>query len=159
MCPEHCSVQSTFRVALPIRHITLAGEREIDFSLLNRILILFDSKRPHKSASVDIRKIASMVLSNKSYTSSVINTCFNTNFNRFVNFYRIKDALYHIVNEDDTPVTILCENIGFKSFSAFSDAFKRYTRGYTPYRWQQNMTIAKIPAYDKIEIQTEEGML
>ncbi len=154
--PNGCSVVSTYGDVLPVRRIRLAGEREIDYELLNRILILFNEEKPHKQACMDIRKIASMVLSNKSYTSSIINTCFNMNFNRFVNFYRVKDACYHIMSEDNVPVTLLCEDMGFRSFSAFSDAFKRYTRGYTPYRWQQNMAMAKIPAEMKSELKTQE---
>lgn len=117
--PNGCSVVSTYGDVLPVRRIRLAGEREIDYELLNRILILFDRDKPHKQACMDIRKIASMVLSNKSYTSSIINTCFNINFNRFMNFYRVKDACYHIMSEDNVPVTLLCEDMGFRSFSAF----------------------------------------
>lgn len=157
MNPGSCSVVSTYGESLPMRCITLAGEKEIDFKLLNRIIILFDREKPHKCHCVDIRQVASMVLSNKSYTSSVINTCFNTNFSQFVNFHRVKDALYHIENNNDTPVTLLCEDIGFRSFSAFSDAFKRYTRGYTPYNWQQNMDMIRIPADDCKSVKTEEG--
>lgn len=156
MYPGSCSVVSTYGVSLPIRCITLAGEQEIDFKLLNRIIILFDKEKPHKRHCVDIRKIASMVLSNKSYTSAVINTCFNTNFNQFVNFYRVKDALYHIENNNNTPVTVLCEDIGFRSFSAFSDAFKRYTRGYTPYNWQQNVDMMRMQADDCKSVKEEE---
>lgn len=155
-CPKCCSVVSTYGGALPVRRIKLAGEQEVDYELLNRILILFDKEKPHKQACMGIRKIASMVLSNKSYTSSIINTCFNMNFNRFVNFYRVKDACYHIMNEDNVPVTLLCEDMGFRSFSAFSDAFKRYTRGYTPYRWQQNMAMAKIPFEMESDLKTKE---
>lgn len=156
MYPGSCSVVSTYGVSLPIRCITLAGEQEIDFKFLNRIIILFDKEKPHKRHCVDIRKIASMVLSNKSYTSAVINTCFNTNFNQFVNFYRVKDALYHIENNNNTPVTVLCEDIGFRSFSAFSDAFKRYTRGYTPYNWQQNVDMMRMQADDCKSVKEEE---
>lgn len=145
MLTDSCVADSTCGVYLPVRRITLAGEQVIDFELLNRIVILFDKEKPHRSSCVDIRRVASMALSNKSYTSAVINTCFNTNFNRFVNFYRVRDAVYHIVNKDNTPITLLCEDIGFKSFSAFSDAFKRFTGGYTPYKWQQNMIMTKAP--------------
>lgn len=154
--PNGYSVVSTYGDVLPVRRIRLAGEREIDYELLNRILILFDRDKPHKQACMDIRKIASMVLSNKSYTSSIINTCFNINFNRFMNFYRVKDACYHIMSEDNVPVTLLCEDMGFRSFSAFSDAFKWYTRGYTPYRWQQNMAMAKIPSEIMSDLKTQE---
>ena len=42
--PNGCSVVSTYGDVLPVRRIRLAGEREIDYELLNRILILFNEQ-------------------------------------------------------------------------------------------------------------------
>lgn len=56
--------------------------------------------------------------------SIVVNEILNKNFHRFINEYRIKEALKLIENEDKINIEKIYSRVGFNSRSTFNRVFK-----------------------------------
>lgn len=84
-----------------------------------------------------ITRLAEKCGTNRSYLSFVINETFKVNFNIYINKLRIDEAT-HILSLPDNliPLKELFQTIGFESYSAFNDAFKKFT-GVTPAFFQK----------------------
>lgn len=78
-------------------------------------------------------KIAKAIGSNSKYVSSVVNECFGKNFRTFTNEYRVKEAIRRFSAEEyaNYTMTAIGESVGFRSYTNFIDAFRRFT-GITP---------------------------
>ena len=84
-------------------------------------------------------KVCIMLLTNRSYLSTVINRELNTTFYQLINSYRLKKAIEMLDNPQNRPmklhtITVSC---GFKSLGAFSILFKQ-AYGKTPTEWRNN---------------------
>lgn len=61
------------------------------------------------------------------------------NFNEFIHEYRIKEAAERIKNEQDTPISNIALDVGYRSLSSFNRAFKKIMETTpTDYREQDN---------------------
>lgn len=85
------------------------------------------------NADFSLEILARMVDSNVKYVSQTINEEFNRNFSTFVNEYRIRIACDRFANPeyDSYKIKYIGESVGFRSQTAFSDAFRRHT-GLSP---------------------------
>jgi AraC-like DNA-binding protein len=65
--------------------------------------------------------------------SQVINEQFSSNFNDFINSYRVEDAKKMLMDPEGRNFTIasIAYDSGFNTLSAFNVAFKKFT-GVTP---------------------------
>jgi AraC-like DNA-binding protein len=72
--------------------------------------------------------------------STAINTVKKQNFNSYVNQFRIKKAEVLLRNNDDSFLSMegICNEVGFKSKSAFYTAFKKET-GTTPTKYKEKL--------------------
>lgn len=77
--------------------------------------------------------LAKRLNTNRTYLSQVINDTFNTNFNNYINEYRIKEAQKLFLQSASKLLTIeaIAQNVGFNSKAPFNIAFKKFT-GLTP---------------------------
>lgn len=101
--------------------------------ILNDILEAFEKKKMFVEQDITLGKLANEIGTNNSYISQVINERFNKNFSNFINEYRIKEAIRLLYENENRLITIegISQTVGFKSKSAFNNAFKKYT-GVTP---------------------------
>ncbi len=77
-------------------------------------------------------KLATLLHTNRTYLSQVINKHTNLSFNRFINLFRIEEAVAILSDPDnDIPLKTLSANLGFKSINTFYSAF-RAAVGMTP---------------------------
>jgi len=61
------------------------------------------------------------------------------NFNEFIHDYRIKEAAERIQNEQDTPISNIALDVGYRSLSSFNRAFKKIMETTpTDYREQES---------------------
>jgi AraC-like DNA-binding protein/tetratricopeptide (TPR) repeat protein len=106
---------------------------DMQFELLNRILILMEEPAIICAPDFSIDKLTELVQSNRTYVSQVINTALKKNFRSFLNGYRIREAQRLFSDANITKYTIesVAQQIGFKSQSAFYEAFKEIT-GVSP---------------------------
>ena len=78
-----------------------------------------------------INKLAKELGINRTYLSQVINEFYNKNFSSFINEFRIKEATKRLLQDRNITIEAVSNDVGFKSKSAFNNAFKQYT-GVTP---------------------------
>lgn len=86
-----------------------------------------------KSLSKDM-KVSTQIL------SLVINKKSKTNFNSFINHFRISEALESLDNENyhNRTIASIAFEVGFNSISSFNAAFKKQV-GKTPLQYRQNL--------------------
>jgi AraC-like DNA-binding protein/Tfp pilus assembly protein PilF len=108
--------------------------------LMDRILEIMEETSVICDTSFTINKLATMLQSNHTYVSQVINSAFKKNFRSFLNSYRIKEAQRLFSEPDASKYTIeaVSLQVGFKSRSAFRDAFKEIT-GVSPNYYLKEM--------------------
>ena len=101
--------------------------------LLNKILLVMENNPIIYDTKFSMDKLAELVETNHAYVSQVINKVFKKNFRSFLHEYRIKEAQRLFSEPDATKYTIesISHQVGFKSQSAFRDAFRIIT-GVSP---------------------------
>jgi AraC-like DNA-binding protein len=101
--------------------------------LLNKIYTVMEDVSVVCDPDFSVEKLATLVQSNNTYISQVINTNLKKNFRSFINIYRIREAQRLFSEPDVAKYTIdaVALQVGFKSKSAFYDAFKEIT-GVSP---------------------------
>lgn len=94
---------------------------------------LFANDKIHLNKNLTVKDVAKKIETNTHYLSEVINNCFNTNFTGFVNEHRIIESCRFLCEPKNENFTIegIAQMSGFKSKSAFNNAFKSNT-GVTP---------------------------
>jgi len=108
--------------------------------LLDKILILMEDTSIVCDPKFSIDILAGLVNSNHTYVSQVINNALKKNFRSFINGYRIQEAQRLFSEPDAVKYTIesTALQVGFKSQSAFRDAFKEIT-GVSPNFYLKSM--------------------
>lgn len=137
------------------------GEEAVNFSLLdvglddessiiNRLVDCFEKDKPYLSNTLKISDVARMIYTNNSYLSRVLNQKMSSNFNQFVNSYRIKHVCEYFIQHPDDNIWIICNKSGFKNQSSFTTAFKMQV-GYTPASWCKEVR-ARIAHKERVKL-------
>jgi len=90
------------------------------------------------NTNITIRELALQINSNRSYVSQVINDKKAMTFHRFINGYRVKEAIRLLMDPgfDSLSVEGIGNSVGFISKSSFYSAFRRIT-GLTPVEYKK----------------------
>ena len=107
--------------------------------LKDKLEELFVNQEIFINKDLTLSSAAMALKTNTSYLSGLINKDCKCNFNQFVNKYRIEKACEYLRNRkmDIYSVEGIAEMVGFKSKSAFNQAFKD-TTGITPSTFRNN---------------------
>lgn len=96
--------------------------------LWERVTSLMEESHIYHDADLTIDKLASRLSTNRSYLSRVINEYAGTNFNQYLNKYRIEEAIRNIMeSKGELLLKSLAFDLGFKSTSGFNKAFSKET--------------------------------
>ncbi len=98
-----------------------------------QLLDFMTKQKPHLEPNLTIDELSAKTNIPQKYLSQTINTCFNLNFNSFINSYRVTEAkclMESDINNSKTIYHILLDS-GFNSKSVFNEAFKKFA-GTTP---------------------------
>jgi YesN/AraC family two-component response regulator len=108
--------------------------------LFFQLLDLIENEKLFTDPNISTSIFATKLNTNKNYISQVINEFHKSNFNHFINEYRIKEARELLSNNNLNKYTIeaIGNMVGFKSKSSFYQAFKKFT-GLTPSFYINNM--------------------
>ena len=99
------------------RHINKA-----DVELFKQLQHLLQVERIHSESTVTMDSLADRMKVNKTYLSRAINLCSGSNFNTFINEYRIKEAI-RFISDDSHGFSL--EGIGFEvGFSECKSFYK-----------------------------------
>lgn len=105
--------------------------------LKSMLLEYFENEAPYLDPDLSLRQVASVLKTNTTYLSRLINGEFGMNFYTFVNRYRIDYAISMIRDSEDRLAgDILYTASGFKSRSVFYKLFKEKT-GCSPQDYMQ----------------------
>ena len=102
--------------------------------LYQRIMEVMETKRPYTDQDFDIPQLASMVRSNRTYVSKVINRQSGMNFRTWLAKYRINLVQKYLKENPEASLDELCVIAGYASKSSLFRHFKSIT-GYTPVNW------------------------
>jgi AraC-like DNA-binding protein len=100
-----------------------------DQSELQRLKNAFAHDQLHTRSGLTLDELAGCLQLPPRYISYLINTHFNTNFNGFVNGYRVEEVIRKLADSGEQHKTILglAFEAGFSSKSTFNQVFKQYT--------------------------------
>ena len=102
--------------------------------LYNRIMVVMDTKKPYTDQNFDIPQLASLLHSNRTYISKVINKMSGLNFRSWLAQYRINLVQQYLKDNPDASLDEMCEISGYASRSSLFRHFKAIT-GNTPIGW------------------------
>ena len=102
--------------------------------LYQRIMDVMETKKPYTDQDFDIPQLASMVHSNRTYVSKVINRQSGMNFRTWLAQYRINLVREYMKENPDASLDELCVTSGYASRTSLFHHFKKIT-GYTPIGW------------------------
>lgn len=97
--------------------------------LYTSLLDLMEQEKVYLNNKLTIDEVAKRLMTNRSYLSQMINDKFKTNFNNFINEYRVKEAQRLLLENNTNNYSIegVSISVGFNSKSTFNSAFKKFT--------------------------------
>ena len=99
-----------------------APGRKVDFEIYKSILYNLEIRKVYLDSKLSLEKFSSIVGTNTTYLSNVVNHYFKCNFKHLLNKYRILHAK-HLIDNNECAITELDKRCGFTSRSVFYDAF------------------------------------
>ena len=141
---------------MPKYNITEKKERDATYRMLLRpelidelyekILHKLLVEKKYRDPDYSAQQLAKDLETNTRYVSAVVNLRFQKNYSELVNEYRIREALYLLIDHRyaDCSVGEIAHLVGFANRQSFYAAFFRI-KGITPreYRKQQQEKIGK----------------
>ncbi len=108
-------------------------EWETQYRMIVELQLLMKNQKPYLDPHLSIQQLAELMNTNRTYLSKAINTVLETNFSKFINEYRISEAVKLISEEfaSNHTVEALAQQSGFANRAVFNSAFKKQT-GVTP---------------------------
>jgi YesN/AraC family two-component response regulator len=104
---------------------------------LNDVII---KEKPYLQPDLTLDDLSAKTNIPQKHLSQTINTCFNLNFNNFINQHRVEEAkrLMQLNTKDKKTLYQVLYDSGFNSKSVFNDSFKKNT-GLTPKEYRKNI--------------------
>jgi len=103
---------------------------------------LFENDKVYLDKDLNLQSVATLLDTNTTYLSTLINSDYHCNFTHFLHKYRVLEACEMLNGEQNEIYTMeaIAEMSGFTSKSAFNKAFKEIT-GLTPTTFRKNLNI------------------
>lgn len=105
-----------------------------DDNLLSRFEHLVISQNLFLRPGIRVTDVASMLMTNRTYISKLVNDTYNMSFSDYINTLRIDYAQQYLIRNRDTKQTEIARICGFPNASSFNNTFKKIT-GTTPKIW------------------------
>ena len=95
---------------------------------------LFEIEKIYRQQGLNVEDVVNRLNTNSKYLSNIVSQRYGKNFTRYVNTYRLKEAIEMLKQQQNKDskyanytVQAIAEMVGFKSLSAFYLAFKQVT--------------------------------
>ncbi len=105
-------------------------------SILSKLRLLMEQEKIYFDDELLLKNLAEELKITPHQLSQLLNERLNTNFNNFVNQYRIEEAKKLLTEEPDKPVLAISYEVGFNSKTAFYNAFSRFV-GKSPQAYRK----------------------
>ena len=106
-------------------------------SLLFNLERLMKEEKLYTSETLSLKDLADILSITPHQLSHLLNSERDTNFNTFINQYRIEEAKRLLLEEAERSILTIAYAVGFNSKSTFYDAFSRFT-GITPKQYRES---------------------
>ena len=105
---------------------------------------LFDSMEKDKlflNPKLSIQEVSEQLSIPRQHISEVLNEHMNTNFQDFINQYRVEEFIIRLKNDQNNQFTLLgiATDVGFNSKSSFNAIFKKF-KGLTPTEYKKTLS-------------------
>ena len=105
--------------------------------LSEQLLQIIEKEELFKQPDLRLTDIAARLATNRTYISAIIKSLSGENFSNLINGYRVRHAQKLMKAHPDMSVTVIAEESGFSSRSAFYRNFKEMT-GLSPAEWKKS---------------------
>ena len=106
--------------------------------IANRLDRILADHKIYTNSDLTICDLANKLGTNRTYVSSSINTCYNQNFNSYVNQFRLDEMKDIILNENDVTNKELVSMCGFGSIDTMKRVVKQKT-GLSLNDWKEQI--------------------
>lgn len=105
------------------------------------LINLMEVDKLYLNGKLSIQDVSEKLSIPKQYISEVLNEHMNTNFQDFINGYRVEEFIKRIENDQNNQFTLLgiATEVGFNSKSSFNAIFKKF-KGLTPTQFKNNLS-------------------
>lgn len=138
----------------------MSEQKDINYKYIAlKIENFFENNNSFLIQGFSINDLSSHINVNYKYVSATIKEVYHSNFRTLINKYRISKACEYLDNPQLKKVSAqeLTEMVGFKSRSAFYNAFKNET-GHTPYGYKKNRKQDFITKKVTIDLMGNDGI-
>lgn len=127
------------RILKPVNLIPAAKTQTGGYeSLKQKIGDLMVNEKPWLDESFQLETLAQMLKVHRNQASSLINECYNCSFPEFLHNFRIEEAKVYLKNHNNIKASLIGFEVGYKSVSAFYDAFQKRT-GMSPQQYREKI--------------------
>ncbi len=122
---------------------TLVKAELVD-ELYEKIVNALFIQKKYRDCTYSAKKLADEIGTNTRYISAVVNLRFHQNYSCLVNEYRIKEAMYMLVDKryDDYTMEEISKTVGFANRQSFYAAFFRI-QGCSPRAYKKAHQVSK----------------
>ena len=110
--------------------------RGIDRGIYKNLLYQLEIRKVFLDSKLSLKKLSSMIETNQTYLSNVVNRYFDCNLKELINTYRVEYAK-ELLRERGCGLEEIAAKCGFASKSPFYVAFKKIV-GMTPMKYMAN---------------------
>lgn len=100
-------------------------------SIRENLTVLMSDEKIYKQEELTLKMTADMLNISSHQLSHYINHEENTNFNHFINRYRVEEAMEQMRTHPDRKIISISYDVGFNTISVFNTSFRKHT-GMTP---------------------------
>ncbi|NIM10420.1 MAG: helix-turn-helix domain-containing protein [Candidatus Aminicenantes bacterium] len=107
---------------------------------IKKLTRLMENEKIYRDENISLQSLAEKLSISSHLLSQIINEKLNRNFPDYINSYRIEEAKEILKTPRGTKVkiTIVAQEVGFNSMTAFYKAFKKYTN-MTPNQYKEEI--------------------
>ncbi|WP_299207591.1 helix-turn-helix domain-containing protein [uncultured Dokdonia sp.] len=105
------------------------------------LITAMEDDKLYLNGKLSIHDVSEKLHIPRQYISEVLNIHMNTNFQDFINTYRVEEFVQRLKNDQNNHFTLLAiaTDVGFNSKSSFNAIFKKF-KGLTPTQFKKSLT-------------------
>lgn len=132
------------REILPTIEISKYKSSKLNKETINKykadLIYSMENDKLYLIRNLSIQDVSEKLNIPRQYISEVVNEHMNTNFQDFINEYRVEEFIKRLENEQYHHFTLLAiaTDVGFNSKSSFNAIFKKF-KGLTPTQFKKNL--------------------
>lgn len=129
---------------LPITEISKYKNSKLNEQIINKyksdLIYSMEKDKLYLNGKLSIQDVSEKLNIPRQYISEVLNEHMNTNFQDFINEYRVEEFIKRLKNDQNNQFTLLgiATDVGFNSKSSFNAIFKKF-KGLTPTQFKKNL--------------------